>query len=390
METYQNNYIRNLNSRLLLEHLIRLGPISRAALARQTGLTKATVSAIVAELISAGFAAELGSGDAELGRKPILLGFCRRAGFAVSIDLGPDYIRALAADLLGDVLLFKQQLTPGTSELIAVLAGLIASMQTAVSAMLPEQAHGLCGIALGIHGVVYDSQITFAPHYRIEQLPLAAELGQRFRVPVFAENEANLAVVGEASFLPPGCRSIVDVSIHSGVGLGLLLDGSLFTGSSGRAGEFGHTILMPGGRPCACGRQGCLEQYLSEKTLTADYAALTGRPGADYAQLANGIRAQEKEAADAVGTYLFYLSLCINNLVQAYDPELIFISDRLLSDFPELLPDLLAQCGHVPASRLRLSALGRNASLYGGIHRCVREFLGIRTLAFSGPPEIPF
>ena len=119
MEAYKNSYIRSLNSRLVLEHVIQLGPISRAELARQTGLTKATVSAITAELISAGLAAELGSGDAALGRRPILLGFCRRASFAVSIDIGPDRIRALAADLLGDVLLFRQLLTPDASGLIA-------------------------------------------------------------------------------------------------------------------------------------------------------------------------------------------------------------------------------------------------------------------------------
>ncbi len=365
MEAYKNSYIRSLNSRLVLERIIRLGPISRAELARQTGLTKATVSAIAAELISAGLAAELGSGDAALGRRPILLGFCRRAGFAVSIDIGPDRIRALAADLLGDVLVFRQLLTPGASGLIAALAELIASMQAAVAPLL----------------------ISFSPHYRMEQLPIAAELEQRFRVPVIIDNEANLAVTGEAAFLPPADHSIAALSIHSGVGVGLLLNGCLYTGCLGGAGEFGHTILVPGGRPCACGRLGCLEQYVSECALTADYAARTGRAGADYMLLSDGIRAQEKEAADAADTYLYYLSICINNLVQAYDPELIFISDRLLADFPELLTVLSVRC-FGQASRLRLSPPGRNASLYGGIHRCVQKFLDIGALPFCTPPKL--
>ncbi len=225
MEAYKNSYIRSLNSRLVLEHVIQLGPISRAELARQTGLTKATVSAITAELISAG----------------------------------------LAADLLGDVLLFRHLLTPDASGLIAALAELIASMQAAVAPLLPEQTHGLCGIALGIHGVVCGSRISFSPHYRMEQLPIAAELEQRFRVPVIIDNEANLAVTGEAAFLPPADRSIAALSIHSGVGAGLLLNGRLYTGYLGGAGEFGHTILVPGGRPCACGRLGCLVQYVSDR-----------------------------------------------------------------------------------------------------------------------------
>ena len=171
MATYRNDHIRDLNSKLLLECLIQLGPVSRAALARQTGLTKATVSAIIAKLISDGLVTELGSADTSFGRKPILLSFQRQVGFFISIDLGSDCIRALAADFLGDTLLFKELLTPPPHLLISSLAALISSMQEAVF----QTKLGLCGIALGIHGITFQNQIIFTPHYAMDPLPIAEE-----------------------------------------------------------------------------------------------------------------------------------------------------------------------------------------------------------------------
>ena len=386
MATYRNDHIRDLNSKLLLERLIQLGPVSRAALARQTGLTKATVSAIIAKLISDGLAAELGSANTSFGRKPILLTFQRQAGFSISIDLGADCIRALAADFLGDTLLFKEQLTPEPHLLISSLAALISSMQEAV----PQTKLGLCGIALGIHGTALQNQITFAPHYAIEHLPITEELKQHFQVPVLVENEANLAVLGEYAFLAGSKKNIVDISIHTGIGAGLLLDGKLYTGSFGRAGEIGHTIIHPNGKKCSCGRRGCLEQYLSLPALLSDYKSRFDHLDTDYQQFCDSLRTQKKEAVDAVYTYLFYLALCIDNIVQTYNPELIIITDCLLSDFPYLLEKLCSLC-HYPSNSLdiRLSKLGRNSSLYGGIHQCSLSFLGIETLSFSNPADIP-
>ena len=386
MATYRNDHIRDLNSKLLLECLIQLGPVSRAALARQTGLTKATVSAIIAKLISDGLVTELGSADTSFGRKPILLSFQRQVGFFISIDLGSDCIRALAADFLGDTLLFKELLTPPPHLLISSLAALISSMQEAVF----QTKLGLCGIALGIHGITFQNQIIFTPHYAMDPLPIAEELRQHFQVPVLVENEANLAVLGEYAFLAGSPKNIVDLSIHTGVGAGLLLDGKLYTGSSGRAGEFGHTIIYPNGKKCACGRRGCLEQYLSLPALLSDYKSRFDHFDIDYPQFCDNLRAQKKEAIDTVDAYLFHLALCINNIVQTYNPELIIITDSLLSDFPWLLEKLHSLC-HYPSDNfdIRLSKLGRSSSLYGGIHQCALFFLGIETLSFSGSADIP-
>lgn len=384
MPPFRNEQIRDFNSKLLLETIIRNGPVSRASLAKQTGLTKATVSAIVQDLLLSRLVTEIGSEDTVLGRKPILLSFNRKTGYAISIDIGPAAVSALAADLLGEALLIKQIITPEPFLLISALTGLISSIQGILSRELPEASCGLCGITLGIHGVTRNQQIIFTPHYHLEELPLAAELHKFFSVPVFLENEANLAVIGERAFLPPSVNNIVDISIHSGVGVGLFLNGSLFTGAAGYAGEFGHTIIERDGRPCSCGSRGCLEQYLSEPALLSDYALLSGQDCTDFSLFAAALKAKEPAAAAAAGNYMDILCLCINNIVHTYNPELIIITSSLLAEFPEFLQELAGRC--VPPSggfTIISSRLKEQASLYGGIHQAVLHFLGIRKLSFA-------
>lgn len=385
MLPYRNGHIRDLNAKLLLEAVIKNGPVSRASLAKQTGLTKATVSAIVQELLLSRLVTEIGSEDTSLGRKPILLRFNHKAAYAVSIDIGPASVRALAADLLGGILLFKQIVTPQAPSLTRVLAGLITSIADSLSSGFPEASYGLCGITLGIHGVTRDQQIVFTPNYHLEDLPLAAELGSFFSVPVFTENEANLAVIGERAFLPPSIKNIVDISIHSGVGLGLFLNGCLFTGTAGYAGEFGHTIIERNGRPCSCGNRGCLEQYLSEPALLSGYATLSGTD-ANLAEFAHALKSGVPAAAAAAADYLDTLCLCVNNIVHSYNPELIIITSSLLSKFPGYLDELARRC--IPPSggfSIMPSRLNEQASLYGGIQQAALHFLGIKELSFPAP-----
>ena len=131
--------------------------------------------------------------------------------------------------------------------------------------------YNLVGISLGIHGLVQDNQVSFAPYYDLSKINLAHELESYFDVPVYLENEANLSVIGEKTF-QYDYKNIANISIHSGIGLGIIINDELYTGYNGRAGEFGHTIVEIGGRTCPCGNNGCLEQYVSEQALMKELA----------------------------------------------------------------------------------------------------------------------
>jgi hypothetical protein len=130
MVTGSKELIRDINTNLVLETIINNTAISRAAIAKHLGLTKATISAIVQELINRKLVIEIGSDDTSLGRKPILLSLHKKAGYVICIDMGVDTISALVSDLLGEDCSLKQIKTPkNTLNIINVLIDLIESMK---------------------------------------------------------------------------------------------------------------------------------------------------------------------------------------------------------------------------------------------------------------------
>ena len=260
MSTGNQEYIRDMNRALVLEAIANHPPLSRADLAKMLHLTKATVSTIVQELLDRQLVIELGSAEkTSMGRKPILLTFNNRCGSIIAVDLGVKKITILTGDLKGKSCTVKEYpIDPSLS-----LEEYLISLLHKTKSDLPKTPCGLVGISIGIYGVVCDDLVLFTPYYDLKHSNLKNYLEEEFQVPVIVENEANLSVIGEAA-CAEHFKNMIFLNIHEGVGMGILIDGELYTGQNGYAGEFGHTILFPDGRPCPCGNHGCLEQYISE------------------------------------------------------------------------------------------------------------------------------
>lgn len=149
----------------------------------------------------------------------------------------------------------------------------IQSIFKEFSKIKPDVPHDIVGMTIAIHGIVYENQITFTPYYDLDDYPLHEELQKIYPFPVTLYNEANLAALGEYTFSSLS-KNLISISIHSGVGAGIVHDGLLEIGKHGQAGEIGHTILFPQGKLCPCGNRGCLEQYTSNKVIYNEFAAL--------------------------------------------------------------------------------------------------------------------
>lgn len=378
MVTGSKELIRDINSTLVLETIINTKPISRAAISKKLGLTKATISTIVQDLINKELVIEIGSDDTDLGRKPILLSFNKKAGYVISIDIGVETISALLTDLEGEDCSLKQIKTPRENvDIILILSNLIASMKPAGS----DTPYGLVGIALGIHGVVYDNKVSFTPYYDLAGIDLAHELEQQFHTPVFLENEANLSVMGEKTFMFD-YPNIANISVHSGIGLGLLIGDSLYTGYNGRAGEFGHTIIEVDGRECPCGNHGCLEQYVSERALLREFAARKELSDIDFEVLSSMYQTGDKDAIDIMDKFIKYMSVCINNVLNAYNPDIVIINSSFTSFFPGLTKHIEQSLNSRMNSVTHIvpSALQDSSILLGGISVVIKNFLAISKL----------
>ena len=367
--------IRDLNTSLILQTIQQKGPISRAALAKELNFSKATVSTIVQSLMDRKLVLETGSESAGVGRKAILLEFCPDSGYVLSLDIRTSSITAMICDLEGNrktFLTFPNH--ADRDQILSVLAVLIQKLLN----MVPDCTYGTIGISLAVHGVVHDGQVLFAPYYPYKDIDFVTALEETFSIPVYVENEANLAVLGEYVF-SAHCKNLASLSIHSGVGLGLVLEDHLFTGSHGFAGEFGHTTIEVDGRPCPCGSRGCLEQYLSERVLLEDYARIKKLPLVNTATLCQDYRNGDANAVSLIRQFLRYIAVSIHNIQNIINPDLIIINSRITTALPDTLPLLLEMLpdtrnGICPVS---YSKLQDQAALLGGVCQCVHRFLKI-------------
>lgn len=380
MVTGSKELIRDINTQLVLETIINQASISRAATAKHLGLTKATVSAIVQDLINRKLVVEIGSDDTSLGRKPILLSLNKKAGYAISIDLGVETISALVSDLAGEDCGIKRIKTPkNTYGIVDEIIKLIESMK------LPTNTpYGLIGITLGIHGVTVNNEVSFAPYYNLSGLHLAQSLGQHFDVPVYLENEANLSVIGEKTF-QYDYSDIANISVHSGIGLGIIINDQLYTGYSGRAGEFGHTIVEIDGRPCPCGNHGCLEQYVSERVLLSEFAKLKGLEEADFNLYRKMYESNDPDAVKIMDQFIKYMSVGINNILNAYNPEIVIINSSFTIHFPHVLQKIENALNSRMNSYIKIvpSVLQDTSILLGGACVAIKNFLGVKNLKLN-------
>ncbi len=246
---------------LLLQQLFHGGPASRADLARTTGLTRVTVSDLVGSLVVDGLVEELGApADSRVGKPPTLVDLAADATYMIGIDLsGEHHLTGALLNLRGEIQGRAEVAIDGARGEAAV-----ALVEQHARELLEATDRPVLGIGVGSPGVVDAvGPVVDAPNLAWSDTPLARILAGAVDLPVFVANDANTAVLGEHTFGEAGDGGLMVLRVGTGVGAGLVLEGSLLHGHRGAAGEIGHVVVDPDGERCACGRTGCLETYLA-------------------------------------------------------------------------------------------------------------------------------
>lgn len=377
MKTGSNELMRDINSGLILSLIIQERSISRADISKKLGLTRATVSAITDDLKQRGLIAETGFAPSKAGRKAVLYHFNQDHAYTVSVDLGTDTITVLCTDLLGQKkVIHTVQNRFGRDE---ILDHLVQILKNTISYYIFSEH--LCGISLAIHGTTFQNEVTFCPYSPYEGLPFYETLVKNFQVPVYVENEANLSAIGEHTFRSHG-NSIIFVSVHSGIGMGIIIDNELFTGFNGKSGEFGHSVVETNGRPCPCGNRGCLEQYASEQAVLKDFCRLKGLSSCERDIFLEACRQKDPAAKTVLEQFETYMTICINNILNTFNPEVIILNSFLISEFPETLERIHTGLqNHMKHYCVLLpSRLRDQAPLLGGACLCTKNYLKLPEL----------
>jgi len=242
----------------------------------------------------------------------------------------------------------------------------------------------LVGITLGIHGLVANNQVSFTPYYKLSGLNIGENLERHFCTPVYLENEANLSVIGENTF-QYDYQNIANISVHSGIGLGIIINHQLYTGYNGRAGEFGHTIIELDGRQCPCGNKGCLEQYVSERTLLSEFAKSKNLEEATFEQFRVAYEAKDPHAQKIMKDFIKYMSVGVNNILNAYNPDIVIINSSFTIFFPHITEQIEAALTSKMNSYIRIvpSVLQDTSILLGGICVAIKGFLDVDVLKLN-------
>ncbi|WP_337588918.1 ROK family transcriptional regulator [Gorillibacterium massiliense] len=333
--------IKKINKSIVLEMIRRESPLSRARIAERTGLTKATVSSLVNELIESNLAHEIGMGQSRGGRKPMLLLFNGAAGYAVGVDLGVSYIHAALTDLNGQII-EEIRLQNDASSVETVFAELKDCIHSLIR-KAPESPYGVIGIGVGIPGFSDEEGIVlFAPNLGWENVPLQKMLEDEFHIPVVIDNEANVGAVGEMRFgAGREAASLVYVSIGAGIGTGIIIKDELYRGISGFSGEIGHISIHHDGKPCRCGNSGCWELYASEKALLEEARAAYGNPRMKLSELLQFAKQSDPKALRLLEDLGRYIGVGIVNIINVFNPERIIIGGRLAEAADWLKPPLM-------------------------------------------------
>jgi predicted NBD/HSP70 family sugar kinase len=328
--------LRRVNRARVLAVLQQRGRASRADIVRASGLSRTTVSSLVAELLEEGVVVErpgpvVQTPSPSGGRPPILLALDPASGTFVGIDFGHDSVQVALADRSGALLDYGREELDVDYEADRALD----SAARIVHRLMRDAdiSHGrVLGVGAAVSAPLRSQHHAFASQ-RIfpgwAALDVSRALGSRLGLPVYVGNDANLGALAEATFgAGRNVQSLIYVMLSAGVGAGIILDGQLYEGDTGTAGELGHVVVDPGGPICRCGNRGCLETVAGVTALTRALQHRDGSAPTLQGLLSlceagdSGVRRLIADAGRAVGQAL--AAVC-----SVLDPALVIIGGEL-------------------------------------------------------------
>jgi predicted NBD/HSP70 family sugar kinase len=369
LDTPASPVARQQSIRLVVERLLRDGSVSRAEIARSTGLSKQTISEVMRELERCGWVAEAGQIQGSVGRSAVTYALRSDAAFVLGIDLGGTKLNIALADLTGAVVC--ESIEPTTATGGAAVVEQIGRMADALLGRARVPRERLRGAVMGSPGMVDPTSgaIFIAPNIAgLDGLDVRSALRARLGVDTAIENDVNLAAIGEHwRGNSRKARSFAFIAVGTGIGMGVFADGQLIRGARGAAGEIAYLPL--GGDPYDSRGQrlGTLETSAASAGIAARYVGLGGAPGTTVHEIFDRLEtdAAARITLDEVGRVIATAVLAVHSVL---DPELVVLGGSIGAR-PELklrIEAHLGRCMRDPVP-IELSALGTRATLLGAI-----------------------
>ena len=318
---------RIINRDIVLELIRTSQPISRADLARSSGLGRSTVSQIVEQLIDENWVREGAMGSLPRGRRPTMVGLNGDL-VAIAVDIHPRQASVALVDLNGRLL--SRWPVPITSDPAASIRLIIECMQRIRPTASYQSTEGI-GISLPGRVNPTTQRLIFAPNLKWPEFDIKKIVETKMELPVFLENDATACLLAERTFARmDGVRDAVLVAVAEGVGTCILANGQLFSGHDGMAGEFGHICVDPNGPRCGCGKNGCWEVFSSSRAALRYYRELKPKgPVVTFQELLNRAEEGDSAAAQALNMQAKWIGRGLRMIIASVSPSTILIAGDL-------------------------------------------------------------
>ena len=397
----RHDFLRRHNFGVVLQTIGASGPLSRAQLAVETGLTKATVSQLAERLMAVGLLTELEPSRGAVGRPGSPLTVNRDGVVGIGVEIAADYVAVCAVDLAGDVVshVVERRDNRGVPPTLVVDAA--AVLVRTLRAELRRAGRAALAMSIAVPGLVEAGQtVRLAPNLPgWADLPIAARLaaalaadggdaeGPGADLQIDAENEANLAAMAELWYGRRAGRDFVHVSGEIGVGGGVVVDGTLFRGVRGFAGELGHVTVDADGPVCGCGSLGCVEQYAGQDALlraagvSGESATRDGAADGPVHELVRRAQAGDDRTLQALASAGSALGIAVSAVVNVLDVPTVVLGGIYAALAPWLEAPIVTEirrrvlADHWDPVRVVVSTLGTQAAVRGAAGVCVDRVL---------------
>ena len=378
--TADHAFVREVNLSSVLRLIYSEAPLSRAQLAVETGLNKSTVSSLVEDLLGRNLIHEMGINSTGTGRPAMLLEINPQAGVIIGVELGVDFIAVALSDFIGKFLWRKNVPADPAASQENTLSQVLELIEDAIL-FCKDKGYRIFGLSFAVPGTVdlNDGLLIFAPNLNWHNIPVRRVFSERTGLKVFIENDANAAAVAEHLF--GAARNLKDfIFVFAGVGLGggLFLNGQLYRGKGGYAGEIGHTSIMaePFQLPCRCGNLGCWETYANQDSIIRRMESrLEDRQHTSLSIpfIKSAADQGDKNAIESIAEAGTAMGIGLAGLVNIFNPEKIIIGGPVSITGEYLLPSIqqgMNKCAMAEIAvqtEVSLSEFGPDASLLGAV-----------------------
>lgn len=381
MEKATRQYTKEHNRNLVLRTIFSHENISRAEIARISGLTRTTVSEIVSSLILEGLVSEVGVGHSRGGKNPILLSLEEDSRWIIALDLGQTQFRGAVVNLRGkirEIVSIPIDDRDGDEALKQVFQML--------DSLISFSSQKISGIGVGAPGLINSSEgvVVRAVNLNWNNVPLEKLLRDHYKLPVYILNDCQAAAIGEKTYSNQFRKNenLVVIKAHHGIGCGIIINGSVFMGDGGFAGEIGHVVVQrEGGELCRCGNRGCLETVASTHSLIKKARKeINQRSRTSMPKETKKITLESIETAFTAGDPLArslvlenarYIGKAISSLVGITNIQTIVLSGNLTCFGDPWLEEIHKEMMHyslelpLKTTSVQFGELGENATILG-------------------------